>query len=71
MSEPVVNPSGTEPVRGVWPVRLLVAAAVLSPVPVTVLAYVSPEWGDAVQTGFTPGPWLFALAVTDWSRLRR
>ncbi|WP_405706090.1 hypothetical protein [Streptomyces sp. NBC_00069] len=75
MSEPVVNPSCScpqpTPARPVWPARLLVAAALLSPLPVTLLAYAAPQWGDAVQTGFTPAPWLLALAFTDWSRLRR
>ncbi|MFI6007051.1 hypothetical protein ACIA98_43195 [Streptomyces sp. NPDC051366] len=71
MSEPVVNPSQPEPVRRVWPLRLLVAAALVSPLPVTWLAYVSPQWGAAVQTGFTPAPLLLTLALGDWGRLRR
>lgn len=75
MSEPVVTPSCScpqpEPVRRVWPVRLLVAAALVSPAPVTLLAHVAPRWGDAVQSGFTPATWLLAVAFVEWGRLRR
>ncbi|MFE2171145.1 hypothetical protein ACFXB3_39690 [Streptomyces sp. NPDC059447] len=75
MSEPVVNPScmcpQPEPVRSVWLVRLLAAAALVSPLPVTSLAHLSPQWGDAVQSGFTSAQWLLALVLIDWSLLRR
>ncbi|MFE1789316.1 hypothetical protein ACFW7J_13145 [Streptomyces sp. NPDC059525] len=75
MSEPVVNPSCTcpqpDPARRVWPWRLLVAATLVSPVPVTLLVHAAPGWGDAVQAGFTPAQWLLVLAFAEWSRLRR
>ncbi|MFI5987795.1 hypothetical protein ACIBEA_43945 [Streptomyces sp. NPDC051555] len=77
MSEPVhqqpelMVDQQPEPVRRLWPTRLLVAAAIVSPLPATVLARLAPEWGEAVQAGFTPGPMLLALAFADWTRLRR
>ncbi|WP_329391387.1 hypothetical protein OG625_40305 (plasmid) [Streptomyces sp. NBC_01351] len=47
------------------------AAALVSPAPVTLLAHVAPRWGDAVQSGFTPATWLLAVAFVEWGRLRR